>query len=117
MALTACLLLCGLALFAYYAKIANEPVADFQRQVAPVADKLLPRFIVHVLPPGMAGLLLAALLAGAMCSLSSAINSIASVISNDFLLRFRPQRPGCGLHTERWISLLAGLTATLAALV
>ena len=52
------------------------------------ADKLFPRFVVVGLPLGMSGLVIAGLLAAAMSSLSSGINSSAAVISQDFVRRF-----------------------------
>lgn len=48
------------------------------------ADKIFPWFIAHVLPPGISGLLLAALFAAAMSSISSGVNSITTVLMVDF---------------------------------
>ena len=48
------------------------------------ADKIFPWFIANVLPPGLSGLLLAALFSAAMSSISSGINSITSVLMVDF---------------------------------
>ena len=48
------------------------------------ADKVFPWFIAHVLPPGVSGLLLAALFAAAMSSISSGISSISTVLMVDF---------------------------------
>jgi SSS family solute:Na+ symporter len=76
---------CGLALFAFYHAKSGLAVGEFQQQVAPVADRLMPRFIAEELRGGVGGLMIAALLAAAMSSLSSAINSAAGVISSDFL--------------------------------
>ena len=114
--LTACLLVCGLALFAYYADRSGLPVQQFQQQIAPRADKVMPQFIVQVLPPGVSGLLLAALLAAAMSSLSSAINSISSVVSSDFLGRLRPKASTDALGLEKLVSLAAGVIAVTAGL-
>ncbi len=47
--------------------------------------------INHVLPPGMKGLMAAALLAAMMGSVSAALNSIATVFSYDIFKRYRPQ--------------------------
>ena len=48
------------------------------------ADKVFPWFIAHVLPPGISGLLLAALFSAAMSSISSGVNSITTVLIVDF---------------------------------
>jgi len=42
------------------------------------SDEVIPHFIVHVLPPGLRGILLAGIFAAAMSSLSSTINSLSS---------------------------------------
>jgi SSS family solute:Na+ symporter len=97
--------LCGLSLFAFYLSRSGVPVEEFQRQTAPVADRLMPRFIAEELPPGVSGLLLAALLAAAMSSLSSAINSVSNVVSGDFLKRTE----NASLSVDRIVSVAAGV--------
>lgn len=79
----------GLALFYFFYLRSGLPVQAFQEQIAPEADKVFPRFIAANLPAGISGLILAALLAAAMSSLSSAINSISTVAVTDFIDRFR----------------------------
>jgi solute:Na+ symporter, SSS family len=78
------LVVCGIALFFFYSQQAESPAA-FQELLLHDADKLMPRFMAEELPAGVTGLLLAALLAAAMSSISSGINSISTVISSDFL--------------------------------
>jgi solute:Na+ symporter, SSS family len=70
----------GVMLFAYY----QVPSAAFGR-----ADRIYPTFIVSRMPHGIAGLLIAAILAAAMSNLSAALNSLASSSIVDFYLRFR----------------------------
>lgn len=53
------------------------------------ADRLFPRFVMVGLPAGMTGVIIAAVLAAAMSSLSSGMNSSSSVITEDFIARFR----------------------------
>jgi SSS family solute:Na+ symporter len=48
-------------------------------------DALFPLFISHYLPVGISGLVVASLLASAMASLSSGINSTITLVSKDFL--------------------------------
>ena len=71
----------GVMLFAYY----RVPSASFGR-----ADRIYPTFIVSRMPHGIAGLLIAAILAAAMSNLSAALNSLSSSSMIDFYLRFRP---------------------------
>lgn len=49
--------------------------------------------ITHVLPPGMVGIMAAALLAAMMGSVSAALNSIATVFSYDVVKRYKPDIP------------------------
>ena len=48
-------------------------------------DNLVPLFIVHKLPGGMRALLIAAMLAAAMSSLDSALNSLSAATMRDFV--------------------------------
>jgi SSS family solute:Na+ symporter len=48
-------------------------------------DYLVPQFILFFLPPGLRGLLFAALLAAAMSSLDSALNSLSASTMRDFI--------------------------------
>ena len=43
------------------------------------AEQILPYFVIHYLPPGITGLLIAAALAAAMSSLDSSINAISTI--------------------------------------
>ena len=54
-------------------------------------DRLFPSFIVHEMPIGVAGLLIAAILAAAMSNLSAALNSLSSTTVVDFYMRLRPE--------------------------
>jgi Na+/proline symporter len=74
-------LLVGIALFAYY----RMPSANFGK-----ADRIFPTFIVNELPRGMAGLLVAAVLAAAMSNLSAALNSPLHQLDGGFLPSLAP---------------------------
>ena len=52
------------------------------------ADGIFPQFIAFHLPPGVSGLVVAAMLAAGMSSIDSGINSITAVVSRDFLDHF-----------------------------
>jgi SSS family solute:Na+ symporter len=117
LALLALLAICGLALFAFYLQGSGLDVAEFQNQVGPRADRLMPQFIVQELPPGVSGLLLAALLAAAMSSLSSGINSVAAVVSGDLLGRLRRGGEALSLAQTKAVSVAGGLAAVSLALI
>ncbi len=77
-------LLIGVALFAFYRLV--EPSAVFAR-----SDAIFPTFIVTRMPAGVAGLLLAAILAAAMSTLSSSLSSLSSTSIVDFYVRRNPE--------------------------
>jgi SSS family transporter len=55
------------------------------------ADRIFPTFIVREMPIGIAGLLVAAILAAAMSNLSAALNSLSSTTVVDFYMHLRPK--------------------------
>jgi SSS family solute:Na+ symporter len=99
----------GLALLAWFQ--ANPNMLVEGQTIATSADNLLPRFIVIGLPNGVSGLIVAALLAAAMSSLSSGINSSCLVITVDFVERFRAaDRPQTDhVRLAKYISWLLGI--------
>lgn len=111
------LMLSGLALFAFYADRSGMPIQQFQERIAMNADRIMPRFIATELPSGISGLMVAALVAAAMSSLSSGINSIAGVIVSDFLQRFGFfEARRSSLWMDKLVTIAAGLTSVLLAL-
>lgn len=52
-------------------------------------DSILPWYIVHELPAGVAGLLIAGIFSAAMSSLSSSLNSISTAFCNDFYMKWK----------------------------
>jgi SSS family solute:Na+ symporter len=75
------------------------------------ADKLFPYFIVRFLPAGLTGLVISGLLAAAMSSLASGINSACSVITADFIdpIIGRAATEKANVRRNKLISLLVGL--------
>jgi len=69
-------LIIGLCLFVFY--------SDHHWTQPDVPDKIYPLFIWQHLPLGVAGLVMAAILAAAMSNLSAALNSLASTTVMDF---------------------------------
>jgi SSS family solute:Na+ symporter len=76
---------CGLGLLLAGLLQVDASFAELMRERP--ADSLVPAFMVGYLPPGLRGLLLAAILAAAMSSIDSALNSLAAVTLEDVLGR------------------------------
>jgi len=101
----------GTALFVYYLNVHPADLPD-------KADQVFPYFIVHELPTGMAGLVIAGVLAAGMSTMSSSLNSAATVYTIDFYKRVL--NPDADDHTQlkmiRTATGLIGGLATLASL-
>jgi len=68
-----------------------------------ILDRAYPEFVWNHLPVGLAGLVIAAILAAAMSNLSAALNALSSTTIMDFLRPLRPQTPEARLlHLARW---------------
>lgn len=97
-------LLVGVALFAHYDGAPFDP-----------ADEVFPRFIVEGLPPGVSGLIIAGVLAAAMSTVSSSLNSLASATTHDLYAPFS-RRGDDEVHLLRagraftllWAAILVG---------
>ncbi len=112
------LMICGLSLFFLSYSGSGLPVQEFQGQIASRADKVLPEFIATDVPTGISGLMLAALLAAAMSSLSSGINSISSVVVTDFSQRFNIlEKYRHSLIPAKVTAILVGIFGIVSALV
>src|SRR5213593_3297094 len=78
------------------------------------SDAIYPTFVKTQLPEGLAGLVLAGILAAAMSSHASAVNSLASASTHDFYAPLTGrQDPARLLWVGRWLTLL--WTAVLVA--
>lgn len=80
----------GTALYAFY-KVRPELLTDAEivKQVgAGNGDSVFPFFIVHQLPAGVTGLLIAAIVAAAMSTVSTSLNGTATLTLTDFYTRF-----------------------------
>ncbi len=103
-------LVMGVTLFAYYHHF--PPSRAFSRP-----DQIFPLFVVTKLPRGLAGLLIAAILAAGMANLSAALNSLASSSVVDFYKPFfRPKADQRhDLRVSRGLTLLWGGVLIVAA--
>jgi SSS family solute:Na+ symporter len=82
------------------------------------ADQVFPYFLSTHLPPGVSGLLMAALMGAAMCALSGDLNAFASVGVEDIYRLMRPESTDARrLHVAKWIVTGCGLLAITLALI
>jgi SSS family solute:Na+ symporter len=94
-------LLIGVVLFVYY--------RDTGQPAPLVPEHTYPAFVWTHLPVGIAGLVIAAILAAAMSNLSAALNALASTSIMDFLKPLRPNHSeGYYLRLARWATVLWG---------
>jgi len=104
-------LVIGVVLFVYYH--AYPPAKPFERP-----DQVYPFFVVHSLPTGLSGLLIAAIVAAGMANLSAALNSLSSSSVMDF---YRPLiQPGRDekhyLRVSRAATIIWGMVLIVFAL-
>jgi SSS family solute:Na+ symporter len=111
---TTILILVGLALLGFYQ--ANPTLFPSDLSLRTQGDTLFPYFVSHFLPAGLPGLVLAGLLAAAMSSLSSGINSTITVISKDFIETLIPNLKRSDRDRILTARLLAALIGTIAIL-
>ena len=64
------------------------------QEVLAKSDAVFPWFIIHRLPTGVSGLLVAAIIAAAMSTVSSTLNSGATVLLEDYAKRFSARAKG-----------------------
>lgn len=94
-------LLIGVLLYVYYRSVGKPAPA--------IAERIYPEFIWNHLPLGVAGLVIAAILAAAMSNLSAALNALASTTIMDFVKPLRPRHPeGVYLRLARWSTVVWG---------
>jgi SSS family solute:Na+ symporter len=97
----------GACLYGFY-KLSSAPPP-------PLADNVVPHFIVHELPAGIVGLILAVVLAASMSSVSGDLNSVATVLTADYFATFFPRTSDRTRLMFGRLAVLAGGTA--AALI
>jgi SSS family solute:Na+ symporter len=104
---------------------ANQPITEPQiaeragtLSDSDIGDKVLPHFIVHAMPPGLAGLLIAAIMAAAMSSIDTSLNSSATVVHADIWKRYVNPNIGesASMRVLYGATVLFGVIGTGAAL-
>ncbi|MCA1760197.1 MAG: sodium:solute symporter [Bacteroidales bacterium] len=76
----------GTALYSYYTAQPELLPAELHQPGA--GDKVFPHFIVNGLPTGITGLLIAAIFAAGMSTVSTSLNSTATIILTDYYQRY-----------------------------
>jgi len=79
---SAVFLFIGTALYAYY-----KVNGGLTETLVGASDKVFPHFIVHALPNGVSGLLIASIFAAGMSTISTSFNSTSTVLLADFFKR------------------------------
>ena len=81
-------------------------------------DRILPLFLVREMPPGLAGLLLASILAVAMSNAAGSLNSLAASSVLDFAtLRGKSADPASLVKISRRMTLIWGLVLMIFGLI
>ncbi len=101
----------GTALYAFYRA---HPAVNLPGK----ADPMYPYFVMHHLPAGVAGIVIAAIFAAAMSSIDSCMNSSSTVCVEDFWRRFSKKQRSEDeyLRLARRLTLFWGAAAVVMAL-
>lgn len=105
--------LLGTGLYVFYiSNPANMSITN------PNVDSVFPQFIVSEIPVGFAGLLIAAIFAAAMSTLSSNINSVSAVITSDFYKTLWAKTTlKSQMSVARWAGIIVGVLGIGMALI
>lgn len=84
----------------------------------PKPDEVMPYFLMHYIPAGVVGMILAAILAASMSSISADLNAVATVLTNDYFSTiFSKASETAKLLFGRFMVLFGGLSAATIALL
>ena len=101
----------GTALFVYFKTYPDELNTNFVSN-----DAIFPWYIISRLPGGVAGIMIAAIFAAAMSSLSSSMNAAAATYTTDIHFRFKSTDEKNRLKISRYATLIIGIFGILFAL-
>lgn len=105
------LFLIGSLLFAYYTVYADALPPDIK------SDYVFPYFIIHVMPRGLVGLMIASIFCAGMSTIATSVTSSSTIILSDFYSMFNPQASDkTKVRVLRWSSLISGLLGIAVAL-
>ncbi len=102
----------GTALFAFYHT--NPTAMDV---TMPKGDSVLPIFMATEMPPWLAGLVIAAVFAATISTLSANLSSASTAVVTDFIKRFNPNIPGkAQIRCGQICTYVVGVVGIFAAL-
>ena len=108
----------GTALYAYFQV---NPSAEAMEMLdgTQKAEHIMPFFILNYMPPGVAGIVIAAALAAAMSSLDSSINAISTVTVNDIYRRHyvKDREDKHYLHVAWLVAGIASIIMVIGAII
>lgn len=111
----------GIVVLFQFALFLMIGIAIWSAGLAPAdvpGDQLFPRFVVNHLPHGFAGLVVAAILAAAMSTHSSAINALASSVTHDLYAGWTGKTdPAHLLRVGRIWTMIWGILTTAMAVL
>lgn len=96
----------GTCLYVFYQAFPDPQVAQLQQTQV---DSVFPHFILTQIPAGLGGVVIAGVMAAAMSSLDSSINSIATVTVVDILKPY--VMPGRSDHDYLWAARIVAMIA------
>jgi SSS family transporter len=105
----------GFVLYAFYQQN-GDPLAQ---GLIKNADQILPYFVINELPSGLPGLLVAAIFAASMSTISAGVNSLTSATLCDFYQTLEKDKvpEAVQVRRARWWTLIYGVLVTLLAFV
>ncbi len=105
----------GFAMLGYFQ--ANPDLLPAGFSLKENADDVFPLLIAFHLPPVVSGLVASGMLAAAMSSIDSGINSITAVVTTDFVDRFSngPISENRHVRLAKWIAVVVGVIVVLGS--
>lgn len=102
----------GIAIFAYFR--AHPHALDPLSQ----NDQIVPLFVTQAMPLALPGIIIAAIFAAAMSTVASSMNSVATIFTEDFYVKMRPQSSDKErLLCLKIVSYVVGIIGTAMALL
>ncbi len=107
----------GTALFSFYT--AQPGLLPAELSAAGAGDRVFPHFIVTGLPAGLTGLLIAAIFSAGMSTVSTSLNSTATIFLTDYYRRYINKQAGekASMNVLRVSSLVTGLLGIIIAIM
>jgi SSS family solute:Na+ symporter len=87
-------------------------------QPSDYGDKVMPHFMVHMIPTGLLGLIVSAILSAAMSTISSGMNASATVFTEDIYKRYfnRTSTEGNSLKVLYMATVIVGLVGMMCGI-